>query len=94
MLVGINPFFKGQCLCKKDQQPIENNNHSERGFDDYLLAVGNNLKNTINYNQNKEINIIPEFEELLKNKTIFDLYKKGIELIDTREGTTYKIVGS
>ena len=22
-----------------------------------------------------------------------DLYKKGIELIDTREGTTYKIVG-
>ncbi len=77
MLVSINPIFKGQYLYKKNQQPIKNNNYTERGFDDYLAAFGNNLKHTINYNQNKKADIIPEFKELLRNKTILDLYKKG-----------------
>lgn len=68
---------------------------------DKVFAV-NLIKEDENFEASEEIlKLIEARNEAKKNKDFEladsirdDLYKKGIELIDTREGTTYKIVGS
>lgn len=68
---------------------------------DQVLAV-ELIREKVEVEANEDILKLIEARNEAKKKKDFeladsirdDLYKKGIELIDTREGTTYKIVGS